>query len=380
MKKFIQLVLALMALVGTSRAAPFLAIGDGAELFATGTLGVRADDNIFLATNATSDTIFDINPGLTLEFGKNADLKGSLALVEAFANYADHSALNTNLFSGDLLTKYDDGKTKLIFNVGYHELNQNTVDTRPTNPVGGFLVRRDQFQVAANGEVEVSQITSVAAGVSFEHMNYKRSGYGDFDELKVPINFYYKWTEKTDLSLGYTYSNFQTQIGQDSNDNFFNVGMRGELLPLLKGEVKVGVDTRNVSGGGSRTDLGLDASATYAYSPKTNLTFNLSNNHGTSPQGVQQKNFSLGTQANFAIDSAWAVNAGLSWRNIAYARFGAIGPHEDDYIEGTVGTTYTVNSWVKINANYTYRNNSTNNSNGSEFTGNVFSLSASLRY
>ena len=68
MKKFTQLALALMALAGISHAAPFLAIGDGAELFATGTLGVRADDNIFLSGKATSDTIFDVNPGLTLDF------------------------------------------------------------------------------------------------------------------------------------------------------------------------------------------------------------------------------------------------------------------------------------------------------------------------
>jgi len=380
MKKLIQLVLASATLAGIGNAAPFLAIGDGAELFATGTLGVRADDNIFLSANATSDTIFDINPGLTLEFGKNADLKGSLSLVEAFANYTDRSALNTNLLSADFSAKFDDGKTKLGFSAGFHELNQNTVDARPTNTTGGFLVRRDQFQVGADGEVEVSQITSVAAAVRFEHMNYKRAGYGDFDELKVPINFYYKWTPKTDLSLGYAYSNYQTQIGQDSNDHFISVGMRGELLPLLKGEIKIGVDTRNISGSGSKTDLGLDANATYEYSPKTKFTFNLGNNHSTSPSGSQQKNLSFGSSATVEIDSAWSVNAGLNWRNIAYARFGTSGPHEDDYLEGTVGANYTVNSWVKINAGYTYRNNSTNNKNGSEFTGNVFSLSASLRY
>jgi len=378
MKKTTQTVIALAALAATVNAAPFLAIGDGAELFATGTLGVRADDNIFLANKATSDTIFDINPGLSLEFGKNAELKGSLSIVDAFSNYSDHSKLNTNLFSGDFLANYDDGKTKLNFNAGYHELNQNTVDTALA--AGGKLTRRDQFQVGAKGEVEVSQITSVAVGVNFEHVNYKVAGYGDTDELKVPIAFYYKWTPKTDLSLGYTYSNYQTTIGQDSNDHFFSVGMRGELFPLLTGEIAVGVDQRNISGGGSKTDPGLKANVTYAYSPKTSITLTAGNDHGTSPQGSQQKNLSFGGQVNVAVDSAWSVNAGLNWRNIAYARFGRTGPHEDDYVEGTLGASYTVNSSVKITGGYTYRNNSTNNTNGSEFTGNVFSLQAIFRY
>ncbi|MBI5769854.1 MAG: outer membrane beta-barrel protein [Verrucomicrobia bacterium] len=377
MKNYSRLVIALAALTAATHAAPFLAIGDGAELFATGTLGVRADDNIFLDAKATSDTIFDINPGLTLEFGKNAELKGSLAIIDSFANYSDHSSLNTNLFSADFNANFDDGKTKLSFNAGYHEMNQNTVDTALA--AGGKLTRRDQFVVGTKGEVEISQITSVAAGVNFDHMNYKVSGYGDTDELKVPVNFYYKWTPKTDISLGYSYSNYQTTIGQDSNDHFFSVGLRGEVLPLLKGEIAVGVDQRNISGGSSKTDPGLTANLTYEYSPKTTLTFTAGNNHGTSPQGAQQKNFSLGGKVNVAIDSAWSVDGGLNWRNIAYSRFGAAGPHEDDYVEGTVGAGYIVNSWVKIKADYTYRNNSSNTGAG-EFTGNVFTLSASLRY
>lgn len=381
MKKYTRLIVILAALANVGYAAPFLAIGDGAELFATGTLGVRADDNIFLATKATSDTIWDINPGLTLEFGKNADLKGSLAIVDAFSNYSSHSALNTNLFSGDFSAKYDDAKSKMEFNAGYHELNQNTVDTALA--AGGKLTRRNQFQVGAKDEVEVSQITSVAAGVSFEHMDYKVKGYGNFDELKVPINFYYKWTPKTDLSIGYTYDNYQTTIGQDSITHFFNVGIRGELfpdMPLLKGEIAVGVDQRNISGGGSKTEPGLDASVSYEYSQKTTLKFTASNNYSTSPQGVQQKNLSFGGQANFNIDSSWSVNAGLNWRNIAYSRFGTSGPHTDDYIEGTVSANYVVNSWVRLNAGYTYRDNSTNNTNGAKFTGNVFNLSAIFRY
>jgi hypothetical protein len=378
MKKYTQLVVALAALTSVSNAAPFLAIGDGAELFVTGTLGVRVDDNIFLSANGTNDTIFDIKPGLTLEFGKNAELKGSLTLVDWFTSYSDSSSLNTNLFSGDFVANYDDGKTKLSFNAGFHEMNQNTADTAAA--AGGKLTRRDQFQVGAKGEVEITQITSVAVGVNFDHMNYKVTGYGDTDELKVPINFYYKWTEKTSVSLGYTYTNYQTTIGQDSTDHFFNVGLRGEVLPLLKGEVAVGVDKRNISGGSSKTDPGISANLTYEYSPKTRFVITAGNNHGTSPQGAQQKNLSFGGQAIFDIDSEWSVNAGLNWRNVAYSRFGTSGPHEDDYIEGTIGAAYTISSSVKINAGYIHRKNSTNNSNGSEFSGNEFSVSATFRY
>ncbi len=106
-----------VALPFVANAAPFMAIGDGAELFLTGTIGVRSDDNIFLASKAESDLIFDVAPGVSLEFGKNAQLKGALTLTDTFSNYSDNSSLNTQLFSGAFRSNYDDGKLKLGFNL-----------------------------------------------------------------------------------------------------------------------------------------------------------------------------------------------------------------------------------------------------------------------
>ncbi len=366
MKNIARIALVSAALGSAASAAPFLAIGDGAELFVTGSLGVRADDNIYLTSNGISDTIFDINPGVELTFGKDAALKGSLSLVDAFANYSDNSNLNTNLFSGNFNAAYDDAKLKLKFNLGYNELNQNAPDIRG-------LTRRDQFATGANAEVEISQITSIGTGVSFSHTNYKRKNYADTDELTVPLNFYYKWTPKIDLSVGYRYRDYQTTIGQDSTDHYFNVGARGEFTPLLTGQISVGFNERKISGGGSESLPGLEASLTYALTPKTNITFGGSNDYGTAPQGAQQKNFSLNAGASTDINSEWKANVGLSYRAIDYYT------RTDDYIEGTIGATYIVNTYAKINASYTYRNNSSALS-GSEFTNNVFSITASLRY
>src|SRR5687768_17201499 len=162
MKNILRITLISASLAAGSRAAPFMAIGDGAELFLTGSLGVRADDNIFLAKDAESDLIFDIAPGIDLTFGKGGQLQGSLTLSHTFSNYSDNSNLNTNLFNGDFLSRYDDGKMKLGFNLGFHELNQNSVDIRG-------LTRRDIFSAGGNAEVEISQLTSVAGGIAFNH-------------------------------------------------------------------------------------------------------------------------------------------------------------------------------------------------------------------
>jgi hypothetical protein len=366
MKNIIRISLLSASLVAGSFAAPFMAIGDGAELFLTGTLGVRADDNIFLARNTESDLIFDIAPGVDITFGKNAQLKGSLTLVDTFTNYSDNSGLNTNLFAGAFKSNFDDGKLKLGFNVSYTELNQNNYLVRG-------LTRRDVFNAGANTEVEVSQLTKVGAGVNFLHENYKRRGYTDSDSLEVPVDFFYKWTEKTDLSVGYRYRDYRVDIGSDSTDHFFNVGARGEFSPKLKGKFAIGLNTRKLDRGGDDTQLGVQSAFTYEVSPKTMIDFGVSNDFGTSPQGQQQKNFVLSGMVTNKLSEQWDLNGGLNYRSIDY------GARTDDYFELTLGGAYVINANVKIVGAYVYRDYSSDVA-VNEFKNNVFSIAANFRY
>ncbi len=366
MKKLTPLVLVSLSLVAGSHAAPFMAIGDGAELFVTGGLSIRADDNIFLTGNSISDTIFEITPGAELTFGKDAQLKGALTANVAFTNYADNDNLNTTLAGSDFVAHYDDGKMKLNFNAGFHELNQNAPDIRG-------LTRRDVFSAGGSGEVEVSQLTAVGAGVAFNHENYKRSGYTDSDSLTIPLNFYYKWTPKIDLSFGYRYRDYEVDIGQDSTDHNFTIGARGDFSPKLSGTVNVGIGTRKLDRGGDDTLFALDASLSYEVSPKTSLQLGGSNDFGTSPQGVQQKNFSLRAGLQSKLTEQWTLNGGVSYRGIDY------GTRTDDYWEATAGVAYILNANINLQGAYTYRNYSSPLP-GSDFTNNVFSIAANLRY
>ena len=370
----LRLSLVSVALGYSGYAAPFLTIGDGAELFLTGSLGVRADDNIYLARDATSDLIFDITPGAELSFGKNAQLKGKLTLAEAFTSYSDNSALNTNLFSADFVSRFDDGKLRLGYDLSFRELNQNSFDARPAlaglNP---GLVRRDNFVTTVSAESEISQKTAVATSLSFTRDNYKRAGYSDTDSITVPIDFYYKWTPKTDLSIGYRYRDTQVQIGQDSTDHFFNVGARGEFSPKLTGRFAVGLNRRQVGNGGDANQLGLEAKFAYELTPKTSLEFGASNDFGTSPQGQQLKNKTVNAMVTAKLTPEWSVNAGLSWRAIDY------GARTDDYWESQVGTTFIISTNVRMVGSYVYRNYSSD-VRLNEFRNNVFSVAANFRY
>jgi len=366
MKSAVRLAV-LSALAGSiASAAPFMAIGDGAELFLTGTLGVRSDDNVYLAKKAESDLIFEIVPGVGVNFGKNAQLKGNLNLAESFSNYTDNSKLNTQLFSGSFNSGYDDGKLKLDFNIGYSELNQNNADFRD-------LTRRDLFDVGGKTEVEISQLSKVAAGIAFNHTNYRRPGYADVDSLEVPLNYYYRWTEKTDISVGYRYRDYKVDIGSDSTDHFFSIGARGEFSPKLTGRFAVGLNSRKLDRGGDETLLGVESSFAYEISPKSRFNFNVTNDFGTSPQGQQQKNFTLGGTLSTDLSQEWTVSGGMNYRAIDY------GKRTDDYFELNLGAVYIISANVRIQGGYAYRSYSSDISS-IEFKNNVFSVAANFSY
>ncbi len=373
MKKITRLTVLSALLAGGAYAAPFMAVGDGAELFVTGKVGIRADDNIAQSANEESDLIFDISPGVELTFGKNAQLKGTLTLVHEFTNYSDNSNLNTNLFNGRFSSNYDDGKLKLGFNASFAELNQNTSTTATGGTVTG-LTRRDAFSAGSEGEIELTQLTKVSAGLTFAHENYKRTGYTDSDVLTVPLNVYYRWTEKTEFGFGYRYRDTQLDsAGVDSQDHYFNVGARGTFTPKLSGKFSLGLNNRDLETGSDFNQLGFDSSLTYELTPKSNLQFGVSKDYGNSPQGQQQKNLSFNATLTSELSKEWSANAGVTYRAIDYYT------RTDDFFEFSLGATYVINVNAKITGGYKFTNYSSVLS-GSEFKNNVFSVAATLRY
>lgn len=366
MKKLIASVVLAAAAASPAISAPFMAIGDGAEIFVTGVLSISADDNVLLTGNKTDDLVFLVTPGAELTFGKDGQLKGSLSANVAFTSYADNSRLNTTLFGSDFRSNYDDGKMKLNFTMGYHEANQNSAD------VSG-LTRRDVFTAGGGAEIETSQLLSVSAGVDFSHENYKKKGYTDSDNMTVPLNVYYKMSPKVDMSFGYRYRDYRVDIGQDSKDHYFNIGARGEFTPKLSGKFTVGFNNRKFSNGNDESDPGFDADLTYTITEKTSLQLGGSKDFSTTPQGQQQRNTSVRTAISSKLNEQWSVNADLSYRNIEYTN------RTDGFFEGGIGANYVFDANISFNGGFRHRVNSSG-APGGDFTNNVFSIAANIRY
>jgi len=367
MKKQIAAVLLASSLSVGASAAPFLAAGDGAELFLTAAVGIQADDNIFLSNSALDDTIFNIDPGIDFKFGEGAQTSGSFKVVEKITRYSDNDQLNTELLSVSFNSSYDDGKTKVTTSVSFAELNQNTFDIRG-------LTRRDATNVKLGGEVSVTEKSSIGADAAYSKTDYKPTvGYSDLKTFTIPVNYYYQLSEKVDLSAGFRYRDTDNQTSPDSKDYAYRVGFRGEFTPKVTGSLTAGFGTREIDGGGDDSMLDFDAALNFLLTEKTTLQVNSSNDFGNSGSGAEQKTFSVGGNLSSNVTEQLTLRGGATMRKLDYYT------RKDDYFEFTLGADFKLNEFVILQGAYAYRKYDSESA-GADFKNNVFSIAANLRY
>lgn len=366
-------IVALTALLaGNLTAAPFVALGDNAELFLTASVDVKVDDNIYLRnTNEADDTILTFSPGLDLVFGRNAATSGNVFYRHDILRYSDNSVQDTDLANFGFNSLYSNGKTKFDAGVSYAETAQNDAATP------GFIVPRDITTARALAEFGLTEKTSLGAGARYEKSDFSvGGGYRDSSNFSVPLDVYFEYSPKLELSAGYRYrSNDVSGAGNlDSNDHFLSIGARGEFTPKMSGQIRVGYAKRNFDAAtGDEDTFGLDANLTLAATAKTAIRFNVSNDFGVSALGESTDNFLFSASVNSRVDDQWSWQAGLAFRAVDYPT------RADDYFEGNVGVRYTYSSFVNFAAGYTHRKNDSSLTTN-DFSNNVFSLTANLRY
>jgi len=364
-------------------AAPFLAIGDNAELFLTAHTEVRYEDNVtFSSADELEDEAFEVSPGAEITFGKNSLTKGSFAYIEKITSYSDNSDLNSNLSNLLFASDYDGAKLKLGVDASFRELNQNSRDTRNAST----LVRRDVYAAGVDSEYAVTEKSKVGLGAKYDRVQYKSSGpYTDQKNYTVPVNYYFAISEKVDLSAGVQYRKTDVYdnpgVNSDSDDYYFNVGARGEFTAKLSGKFDVGYnlrkpddDTRDDESG-----VGLHAGLTYAYSPKTNFTLDLSNDFetGSDASGIEASSASIGL--NTSLTAALSFSANIGYSHFDYLTVAPAPERQDNYVVGGFTFTYTLNEHVNFEAGYSYNDNDSDAS-GASFTANTVRIAANFRY
>jgi polysaccharide biosynthesis protein VpsM len=355
-------------------------VGETAEIFLTGSLSARTDDNIFLNDlDEVDDTILEVAPGLKFVFGQGSQTTGSLEVAESFTRYLDNDNLDDELLSSAFEVGYDDTKLKLDLKLTYRELNQSTRDVR-----GATLVRRDAIGASFDSQISVSDKTSTGLGISYGDTDYKEAGYIDIEEAAIPFNYFYALSEKVDLSAGLRYRETSLSSGSgDSTDYYYNVGARGDFTPKFSGSFSIGFNQRKPDAGDDETSVGTEAALSYLLSEKTNIGLAFSNDFSTSAEGISQKNLTITPSITTKFSAQWQGSLGLTYQKIEYFT-----GREDEYIDGRIGASYVINENATVSLGYNIRSNDSNvafiDTDGrlrtADFDNSIITLSALVRF
>jgi hypothetical protein len=366
--------LALLATLSSTPAfaAPFLAIGDNAELYLTASTTARYEDNLSLAPDALKqdDVIFEFTPGFELIYGKKGNFKTRLNVFEQFVRYTDLSNLNSELFNALLDSSFTGAKLTVGAKAGLQQLNQNTRAV-----AGAVVVRRDITTANISSEYALTEKTKVGVGYNYDQTSYRSAALADNQSYSIPVNYYYGISPKVDLSAGFVYR--QTNVAgtlQDTKDLNYNLGARGEFTAKLSGHFDVGYTMRNKTALSDDSMMSLNSGLSYEYSPKTQFTLDLRKDFDTSALGASQETASITLGAKTKLNEALALSSSLQYERINFD-----GGRDDDFYAVNLGLDYTVNKHVSLFATYSYQNNSSSVA-FAEFQANVISVSVNFRY
>ncbi|MFU8847393.1 MAG: outer membrane beta-barrel protein [Opitutales bacterium] len=373
----------------TATAAPLVSIGDNTDIFFNGSSSLQWSSNVFRnEKNETDDLMWSLTPGFELNVGRGAsNLDFNVITQYEIRRYADLDELDTELFSTQINAAYRTSRLDLSGSAYFREQKTTTGDN---NVVTNDLIESDVMGGRIHSEYRFSPKFSFGTGFSYSKTDYK-SPFDDFladrERFSVPLDLFYELTPKVDLSIGYVYSETDVDAlnGRPSyttDDHFFNVGARGNLLPKLTGFFKVGYRTRDSDrvNRSSESTLGLDSSLTWAATPKLTNTLTLSRDFGVGGEGFSSEDTSINVSSSYSINSYYAASAfaGYTLRDYQNNR-------EDNQYRLGLRLNYTPNQHWRFGAGYTYSENDSDDPNRVDrsirsYEDHTFDITASLRY
>ena len=313
-----------LTLVGSS----LIQVGDAISVNMDSSATYKHSSNILKTkTNEQSDGIYIISPGAVVNLGKPGtvlDLK--LSANYDIISYQDHSDLDINL-------------SKVFLN-GFYSPSDLSNSSFSYSNVEGQTAKSDLSIVGAPALVETSTETfsfftsyrnspklSFSLGVNQTELTYET--YSDQLASKkstsIPLNLIYQYSNK--LSLVYGVSLTETNIGKrkayfsgieymqqayETDSVYYNIGLRGTILPKLTGRFDVGYRTLSFSTDTNDFNaFGATSALTWTLTPKFRTTLNLSRDFDAAGNGSTYR-FTKGNLSTlYSINNEYKLSLNL---------------------------------------------------------------------
>lgn len=356
-------------------AAPLVTIGDQLDVFFRGAFTGKWDSNV---TYSTHDKINDyagvFRLGAEADYGRNSKFKANVKFFEDLTRYAEHKEFNSNLAHVAATAAYVEANWSVNANFSFDQNYQNTNETLQSDA----LVRSDAYKAGIVGNYNFTDKIDGEIGFNWNSIQYTSQWseiYSDNDIYSVPVSLLYRVTEKVMVGLTYSYRHVEFSggspwgaiyYGDQRDDHFGGITVRGELLPKLSSTIFFGATYRSPSGAntlvspdGNDSDVTFTVNANFNYelTEKIGLFANAFRDFGNGAQRQSSINTGCEVGANYAILSNVTLTSSFSYVNYDY-QMGD--DREDDNYIARFGVSYIPNKFITLGANYRYLCNSSN--------------------
>jgi hypothetical protein len=388
MKKFVlgSAILASATVAALAVPLPFIT-NDELQVTILANTSVRWDDNITLTNVHTiSDTIFEFDPGLSVNFGAaGAPWAVNFTGTEDLTRYDRNAFLDTSLAHLALTANYTDLVSTFGLNAAYTQVGQNLPNDNPTNP--SILEQHDTTDLGAKGETALTDLVRIGLAVQYEKITYNVPNTVDSQVTTVPLNLYYKVDPIFDLSAGAQLSKTDLADGTPGyTDYYYNLGARLEPNQLWSGSYNIGLDQRSFQQEGLSTTDQLGMNGTLTYTPNSMQSFNVGvgNNFGQASDGQSQRILSFNAGVSQKVGDDFTVLA-----NAAYDRidFEITPPRQDKFFSGTLAVDWAAihgdqkgHDLLVLEAAYVYTGNNSSIGGPNSFRDNTYKISAIIKY
>ncbi|GGG94067.1 hypothetical protein GCM10007420_06920 [Glycocaulis albus] len=360
-------------------------------------LGVEFNDNIFAtATNEESDTIFVINPSVTVDTTWSRHAFNAFADVRhnEYADFGSESTTDYSLGAGGRLDIYRGSS------VGASASHSRGTEPRTSAGAAGFAaepIRFDTTTFAIGAEHTFNRLR-LRGGYDFAKSDYDDAlliGGGvasqDFRDQDM-----HRFTLRGDLAISpdtavfarYRHNQRDFRLSppavatnRDSDGYTFDVGVEFDLGGLARGEIGVGYMKQEYDSPVFGSVDGVSVDGLLEWFPTQLTTFTFTARRGIEDSGIAASAGYIGTSVSAQADHELLRNVILTAR-VDYANDEYQGiDREDERWGATVQATYLMNRNVGLTASYSHLDQSSSGTAGPrDFSTNRFMLGVVLQY
>lgn len=339
-------------------------------------LGVNADDNIYLSSNhKESDTILTLAGRFRLLWGlKKEESYLSVDYAPSALYFADHSRANAFDQNVGLAGQWRLAKLTLGAQAGAQILSGGDVDV-------GERTKRSLWQISLQAKYDYSSKTSIEVTLSPNASNYSR--YLDSMEWVNSNWIDYQAFPKTKIGAGLTFGYLKPQGGRAQTYQQALLRITNPISGKLTVRASGGIEFRHLSSGGTDTTPVFRVGASYRPFDGSEFSLEASRRIYSSAASAGQNFTATGGLVTFRqrLFKRYFAAIASGYEDAIYQSTDgqAQSARHDQYAFVRPSVSFAFRKWVTLELYYQYRRN-TSTTSFSDFEGNTAGILAGVTF